>query len=175
MYFATLADIEPILKMMEDSFQLQYFKTGLFDESGIVHYNSIFEKMDIGFTDKANWMSDDNFLVIPRNLILNVRDVPQKKGGIKYAVDQSTNMKSICIQLGGIYVKKDKVLVAGKLSTIAEESTSLELYGFFSKKIKKAFRKIEEFNVGKEAEEKLHSGWRLVLDERRKEEYDLKI
>jgi hypothetical protein len=47
------------------------------------------------------------------------------------------------------------------------------LYKLFSNKIKKKFKKIGTFYVGKIAEEKLKEGWRLVTNEKSPREYDL--
>ena len=44
-----------------------------------------------------------------------------------------------------------------------------------STKIKKEFKRIGAFYVGKEAEEKLKTGWRLVTNENSPKEYDLAL
>lgn len=173
MFFAVLADLEQILKGIESNHSLQYFETGLFDTSDVKHYKSIFELPDLGFTSYGDWNYDRSLLVMPDQSSLQIREVPQKKGGIKYAVDLFSNPVSISLQLGGIYKGKGNVLVAGKIGIVSNNKEALELYKYFSSSIKKAFRKINEFYVGRVAEEKLKSGWRLVLDEGRQKEYDL--
>jgi hypothetical protein len=51
----------------------------------------------------------------------------------------------------------------------------LELFKLLSTKIKKEFKKIGTFYVGKAAEEKLKLGWRLVTNEKSPREYDLEL
>lgn len=94
-------------------------------------------------------------------------------GGIKYAVDQGCNPKSIEIKLGGVFIEKENVIVAGRLATISDEADSLELYKFLSTKIKRDFKRIGAFYVGKKAQERLNEGWRLVTNERLSREFDL--
>jgi len=175
MFFATFTDLQPILAEVEKVYSIHYFQMGLLDVPETVHYNSIFENPDVGFINNGDWNKDRCFLIMPKDLSLQIRDVPQRKGGIKYAVDALINQDSVCLQLGGIYREKENVLVAGKVGTVMDEHFSVEFYKFFSKKIKKAFKRIGAFYVGKEAEEKLYAGWRLVQDERRKPEYDLTV
>jgi hypothetical protein len=175
MFFATFADLEPILKDVEKAYGIHYFQMGLLDVPETIHCNSIFENPDVGFISKGDWNYDRRFLVMPKELSLQVREVRQVTGRIKYAIDPTMNADSVCLQFGGIYRQKENVLVAGKIATIMEEPFSLAFYKLFSKKIQKGFKRIGAFYVGKEAEEKLHAGWRLVQDERRKPEYDLRI
>ena len=92
-----------------------------------------------------------------------------------YAIDQMTNPQSVELNLGGIYLEKPNVLVAGWIATISGDSFSIDLFKAFSSSIKKEFVKKNDFFVGKEAKNKLQSGWRLVLDVRRSGEYDLKM
>jgi hypothetical protein len=175
MFFSVFTDIEPIIKSIESTHQIHYFETGLFDNKEVNNYNSLFEISNLGFTKYGDWNYDKSFLLLPKQLSLKVREVPQRKGGVKYAVDQLINPASIILQIGGIYSEKDNVLVAGKVGTVSEDVFSLEMYKAFHSKIKKEFSKIQEFYVGKGAQERLKLGWRLVLDEGRKKEYDLII
>jgi len=175
MFFAEKSDIEPVLKNIEKLYEIQYFEMGLFDEQKTIRYNSIFEIKDLGFSASGDWNYDRRLLIVPSNISLNIREVPQRKGGAKYAVDPTRNPVSICLQLGGILKGKENVLVAGKVGIVADDVFSLGIYKSYHSAIKKEFKKIEEFYVGQEAEEKLRLGWRLVLDEGRRKEYDLVI
>lgn len=175
MFFTVLEDIEHILRVIEASTDIQYYKTGLFDSKSIPNYNSIFETPNVGFVFSGDWNRIDNYLIMKKQTLLNIEEIPQRAGGIKFAVSQLLNLKSVTVKTGGIYQEKDNVIVAGRIATVSEDEYSNELYKLFTTKIKKEFRKIGTFYVGKKAEEKLKSGWRLVTNEKSPREYDLAL
>lgn len=173
LFFITKPDVEVLLREVENTFEIEYYLMGLFDKQSTIHYSSIFNDPEVGFASFGDWNHIDRYLMLPKNIQLNIRNVPQKKGGIKYAIDQMTNPKSLEIKLGGVYKEKDKVIIGGRIGTVSVDPFSLELYNFFSKKIKKEFKKIGSFYVGKDAEDKLDDGWRLVTSIGSPKEYDL--
>jgi hypothetical protein len=174
-FFSTILDLEIILKEIEDSFDVNYFKMGLFDSKDIPRFDSILTLPDLGFTKYGDWNYADSYLILPEDISLNIREVSQKKGGTKYAIDQMVNPKSIELKCGGIYLEKENIIVAGRIATISDNVFSQELYKSFSKLITKKFKKIDGFYVGDEAREKLKLGWRLVTNEKLSKEYDLLI
>jgi hypothetical protein len=173
MFFLLLEDITHILQDIEAVVDIRYSKTGLFDSNSIPEYNSIFDTPNPGVTYSGDWNRIDSYLILKKKTPLNIREVPQNKGGIKFAVDQMINLKSIEIKLGGVYQTKQNIIVAGRIATISEESDSNELYKLFSTRIKNEFKRIGTFYLGKKAEEKMKAGWRLVTDEGSPKEYDL--
>ena len=175
LFFALLEDIEQILKYAELQINLAYFETGLLDTKNVKSYNSIFNVPNIGYTFVGDWNRIDSYLITKQEYSVNVRTVPQRKGNSKYAVDQMHNPESIELKLGGILKGSNNVLVAGRIATISEGKVSKELYKLFTTSIKKDFKKIGAFYVGKIAEEKLKSGWRLVTNDRSPKEYDLTL
>jgi hypothetical protein len=175
MFFAVLEDIEQILKNIETTIEVHYYKTGLMDSKNIPNYSSIFDTPKIGVALSGDWNKIDNYLVMKKETLLNIETVPQRAGGIKFAVDQLNNQNSVTLKLGGIYNDAENVIVAGRVATISDYEDSNELYKLFSTKIKKEFKKIGTFYVGKKAEEKLKMGWRLVTNEKSPNEYDLRF
>jgi hypothetical protein len=174
-FFSTILDLEAILREIENVFDINYFKMGLFDSKDIPSFKSILTLSDLGFTKHGDWNYVDSYLILPENFSLDIREISQKKGGTKYAVDQMVNPKSIELKCGGIYLEKENIIVAGRIATISDNAFSQELYKSFSKLITKRFRKIDGFYVGDEAQEKLKLGWRLVTNEKLSKEYDLLI
>jgi hypothetical protein len=171
LFFATAQDIEPIIKAIEIKNSLKYYEMGLFDNKSSEVYNSVFDIPNFGKTKVGDWNKDLDLMAIPKDKALNIREVPQKVGGIKYAVDPLENQISICLQFGGIY--KDGIIVAGKCGTAFLNDFSLEIFKLFSAILKKTFKKIGQFYVGQYAEEKMNQGWRLVTNEKMPKEYDL--
>ena len=175
MFFALISDMEHILKKAESSLDIHYFKMGMFDSRDVPHYQSIFDAPNLGFTLSGDWNRIDSYLVIPESAWLDIRDIPQRAGGIKYAVDQSANAKSVELKLGGIYKERENILVAGRIGTISESEFSLAAFKLFSSLIRAEFKKIGSFYVGKSAGEKLREGWRLVTNDKSPKEYDLAL
>jgi hypothetical protein len=173
MFFATFQDFAQILLNIELNIDLKYYKTGLVSCIDIPTYNSIFNTPNLAITHSGDWNNIDEYLVMKNLTNLKVEDVPQRKGGTKYDVNQIYNPDSIEIKLGGIFQHKENVIVAGRVSTISISDVSNELYKIFSSKIKSNFKKIGAFYVGKNAEEKMQQGWRLVTNEKMPKEFDL--
>lgn len=170
-FFATVADIKQIVKSIENDFSITYHQMGLFDTKPNASYNSVSEMSNFGFPIVGDWIRDVRLMAIPQAIDIVFREVPQKIGGIKYAVDPLENHTSICFQFGGVF--KDGILVAGNCFTTNTNDFALQVFQEFSTRVKKNFKKIGTFYVGKEAEEKLRIGWRLVTNEKSPKEYDL--
>jgi hypothetical protein len=175
MFFTLLEDIESIFRDFESVIEIQYYKAGLLENKSILTYNSVFDTPNVGFALSGDWNRIDSYLISKKSTPLYIREVPQSKGEMRIAVDQMSNPKSIELKIGGIYREKEKVIVAGRIATISEDSDSLELFKLLSTKIKKEFKKIGTFYVGEKAEEKLKMGWRLVTNEKSPKEYDLAL
>lgn len=173
MFFALLEDIENVLSGIETSIDILYYKTGLFDSKNIFTYKSLFDAPSIGIVFSGDWNKIDSYLAIKTTTQLVIRDVPQRKGEMMFAVDQLKNPKSIEVKVGGIFQGMENVIVAGRIATVSDDIDSNELYQLFTAKIKRSFKKIGTFYVGRNVEEKLKEGWRLVTNEKSPKEYDL--
>lgn len=173
LFFAVLEDIQALIQEIETSVNVRYVKAGLFETKDIPIYSSLFSVPNPGVTLSGDWNRVDSYLVLKATAILKIRDVPQRSGQIKYAVDQMINPNSIELKVGGIYKEKENVLVAGRIATISEADDSNHLYELYARRIKRTFKKIGSFYVGRIAEEKLKEGWRLVTNEKSPREYDL--
>ncbi|RKR09271.1 hypothetical protein C8C83_0891 [Flavobacterium sp. 90] len=171
-FFGKKTDFQEILQEVESKKVLKYFQTGLFDEINIVNYNSLLDYRNLGNASFGSQGLNDCFLIIANDKELKIRSVPQRKGGVKYAVDQLINEESIIIEPGGVF--KNDIFVAGRIGTVKDDAFSKELYNLFFSLIKRRFTKIGNCYVGKTAKEKLDSGWRFVLNDSSPKEYDLK-
>lgn len=176
MFYATKEDLVPILSHIESIFDIKYVLTGLFECNTPIIYESYEEILDFGYIDNPYYGSSQNSLMImEKSNEIFVRDIPQRKGGILYAVDPMKNLQSIELRLGGIYTKKENILVVSRTAYVNENSFSESIYKELIKKIKKSFKKYDFMEwVGPNAEKKLKEGWRLVEDARRSTNYDLK-
>lgn len=175
MFFTVLDDIDRMLRDIEASINIRYYRTGLFDNKSIPVYNSIFDTPNVGITFSGDWNRIDNYLIMKKATPISIREVLQRTGETRFAIDQLNNPKSIEVKLGGIFQEKENVLVAGRVGTTSANEDSNELYKLFTTKLKKEFRKVGTFYIGKETEEKLKAGWRLVTNEKLPKEYDLTL
>lgn len=175
MFFATLEDIKPLFQEIEDSIKIFYYSAGLYNCSKISTFRTIFETSNLAFVSSGDWNKIERYLILKEDENLNIREVIQRDGSMKFAVDQMNNLKSLEFKIGGIFSDKEKVIVAGRVSTISDDIDSNELFKLFSSRIKRNFKKNDTFYVGSTAETKLKEGWRLVTNEKSPIDYDLKI
>lgn len=174
-FFTILEDLIPIFKEIEDLVDIRYHLAGLQNCSEILVFSTIFETSNLGIATSGDWNKIDRYLILQENESLNIREVIQKDGSVKFAVDQMHNLKSVELKIGGIFSDIEKVIVAGRISNISDDVDSNKIFELFSSTIKKNFRRIDSFYVGSKAEEKLKEGWRLVTNEKSPIDYDLKI
>lgn len=174
-FFTILEDLIPIFKEIEDLVDIRYHLAGLQNCSEISVFSTIFETLNLGIATSGDWNKIDRYLILKENESLNIREVNQKDGSVKFAVDQMNNLKSVELKIGGIFSDIEKVIVAGRISTISDDVDSIELFKLLSSRMKKNLKKIDSFYVGSKAEVKLKEGWRLVTNEKSPIDYDLKI
>jgi hypothetical protein len=159
-FFATQSDLSKIVKTIAALRPLQFIIAGLFTSPEIQSFHCLTKPKPT-----------ENYLIADRNLKINIRQVPQKAGSHKYAIDQMLNPKTIVIRTGGII--KEKCLMAGKIGTISEDRTSIELYTLFSSKIIGGFEKIKSYYVGEDALRYLDRGFRLMATPKSPRQFDL--
>jgi hypothetical protein len=170
-FFATEKDMRSLMQIVEAQFAVTYFCIGVFDDSDIRGLLSMATKRDLGFVEYPDAASAAKYLMLPAEVPVLVREVQQRTGITKYAVDQLNNPQSIVVAPGGKF--KDVGIVAGMAGTVTKDAVSLEIYRFFSKQIRKEFSLIHSFYIGPEALNALDSGIRLAVNLRAPVEYDL--
>ena len=105
---------------------------------------------------------------------MNVREVEQVDGGIRYIVDQLKNEKSVFLWPGGIH--RNQYLICGHIATIHTGEKSKKIYSMFEKSIKKQCKtKVGRYYVGNEAIKLRNKVRFITININQSEEYDLKI
>lgn len=171
-FFATKSDLIVGLNSFEESRLVKYVKTGLFDSRDVPIFMSSDDLGTLGVNLSGNHQSE-SYLVLDRITNLEIREVSQSKGGIKYAIDQMANSASVAFWPGGIY--KQDYLICGHLATISNEQASLELFKDFSKTLIKGFKKSGRYYIGPEAL-KLDEKFRFItMNINQPTEYDFKL
>ena len=123
-------------------------------------YRSIVEIPDLGTNKTDSHMTGARYLVIRNGVKPVVRTIPQRKGGVRYSLDQRSNPQSIVFWPGGSH--ESDVLICGHVGTISEDRRSVELYESFCRGLLRTFVEIKGYHVGPEALGLLKAGGRLV-------------
>lgn len=171
-FFATYDDIGRVLQQFETEKHVMYVLAGLFD----IGTPQIFEtyrtinSLSVSVDGDAN--RTPGYLVVTDPNQIVVREVPQKIGGNKFAVDQSLIPDSLYFQSGGVF--SNKIIVPGRIGVAHQTPISRTLYGIFKKIIVKNFSKVKSYYVGPEAYALWQNGMRLGLSLKASTDIDLK-
>ena len=160
-FFATLSDLRTVLNDVCELMSLDFVRRGMFDTSGICRMQYPFDLAQ-----------HDCYLIITEGTNITANEVPQRQGGIKYAIDQSQNPDSIDFITGGSY--NPTILLPGQIGTISSSCESLKLFGIFETTIRKHFNKVKAYCLGAEALEMLDKGCRLTASVKGASIYDLR-
>lgn len=170
-FYATAADLESLLRAIQTEHDIFFVQAGLF-ESPIQDCRKTLLDSNLGIATKGDSNHEDTYLISESGISIQNRTVPQHGGGIKYAIDQMINPKTLVFRPGGVF--GDNIVIAGYVGTVSQDAASTSLFKLFSKEINRQFVKIKSFHVGKEAYECLKNGWRLTTGEKSPPLYDLK-
>jgi hypothetical protein len=135
------------------------------------YFDSGLKIKNLGAASKGNRNLEDKYLIVDPSVDVVVREVPQRSGGTRYAIDQQANPTSIAFWPGGVYA--NNAIIAGEFSTCSNDPASRHLLQKFAEQIKRRFTAIKSYFVGKEATELLDRGFRLTADIRAPAEFDL--
>ncbi|MDC6384617.1 hypothetical protein D2V93_02250 [Flagellimonas taeanensis] len=160
-----------LLDFIESSFEIKYIRAGLLDEHPKTK-NSLTDKLELGIVDHKDWNFNEKYLILKQNDELHVREVPQKKGGIKYAIDQMKNADSLIISLGG-YNKTENAIIASKITTKNNTSFTNLFFKKLNEFLKANNKKVESFYIGADALIMAKEGTRLTEDARLEETHDI--
>lgn len=165
--FATQADWRGVLARIERQRPLQYALMGLFTVRAPLVIRSLFSEV---VADMPTSVSV-GYLVCDLGVRVELRTVPQRRGGEMYAVDQLENEMSIVLRPG---IELKDCLVAGQLGTASSHPVSLELFRLLESEIKRDFARIQSYLVGPSAKALMLGGMRLTANPRSPAEFDLR-
>lgn len=159
-FFATHADLAAVVRDVMAVRPIDIVQGGLSSEPSLVV-----------LTDADDLREFETYLIVDRGAPVNLREVPQRAGGLKYAVDQVDNAHSVVLQTGGKYTAQH--LIAGQAGTVGGNKQSDDLYAVIAKDIRKRFEKVKSYYVGPEAASMLDGGLRLSATPNAPPTYDL--
>lgn len=122
--------------------EVHYFSAGMFENAQISRFESGLDFPGLGITLVGNWNEMHRYLVLPKSQEVQVMEVAQRSGGIRYAVDPMLNPNSVELKIGGVFSEAPNVLIAGRMAYGFENEFSKSVYKAFGSQIKKEFRHI---------------------------------
>jgi hypothetical protein len=172
MFYATALDLSSVLSVLEAAKPIQYTTTGLFETKVPQTYSSFTGIPDFGRAIHPTAVANPSYLLSMQGTQIRTREIPQKAGGVLFAVDQAENPDSVVFRPGGRY--GNAVILYGTIGTVSQSSESKDLYNFCMKAFRKGFLRQQEFLVGPEAREVWNAGVRLTIGASSPVEFDLK-
>jgi hypothetical protein len=167
LFYALKADIAAILGAVEQSIELTYSLTGVFEPDGVQTVASWKDVSWLGEANDSQSIGCDSLLVLERDTPLRLRRI-----GLRTAVDQLANPDSVTLTPAGRY--DERTVLHGRVATAYSSTKTARLMRAYRKAFRSRFTKIGAFYVGEEAERILMSGGRLTMAVQSPPEYDLK-
>lgn len=172
LFFATANDLVPVLERVEAKHRIGYTLCGLFPSAEL---RSVLSGASIPTlrepAPRPDAIACPQYLITAHDRQVAIREVPQNKGGLLYAVDQLANPESVVFQPGGIY--GSDVLLHGRVGSASTSPFSVQLHRAFASAIGKLFEHVKAFYVGPEAHQLWQRGYRLTAAVQSPREYDL--
>jgi len=172
-FYATHDDLVTVIKEIEKQNKIKYYRAGLLDKKDLTEYSTLLSN-ELGIANSGDNNLCNSYIVLDAIQNLQLREVPQRKGGVKFAVDQMMNKNSIYFRPCG-KLQESQAIVEGKVGTISDDKSSIQLFNCFTKEFKSSFVKIKGILIGKVAYDHYKDGWRLTQNIQSPKEYDLRI
>jgi hypothetical protein len=170
--FCTQSDLLSLFDLVEASSALTYAQTGLWEVAVAKLYASGRDLPNLGISILGETSTEASYLVLEAGQTANVEAVPQRNGGVLYAVDQMLNPDTVVLKPGGIY--RHECVIAGQLAAISTSSASQALFVRFSRAIRQTFSKHRSYWIGVEAHDLWKNGMRLTIGATVPSQFDLR-
>jgi hypothetical protein len=171
LFFATRADLEPVVRAIESSRLVKYVRAGLQNSSAPEVYGSALSLPSLGRAVKGDAVHEPAYLVVDVQEEVHVETIPQRRGGELYGVYPNVNPNSVTFSPGGEF---DGCIIKGELATGNRSGTALDLFRLFEQEIRRSFKNIKGYRVGPTALAALDAGVRLTHDVGMSPLYDLR-
>ena len=121
MFYATALDLSTLLSALEAIKPIRYTTMGLFKTKNPQTYSSFTGIPDFGRTIHPTAVTNPSYLLSIQGTQMHSREVPQKTGGVLFAVDQAENPDSVVFSPGGRY--GNAVILYGIIGTVSAKLT----------------------------------------------------
>jgi hypothetical protein len=170
-FFATRNDLLDLLGEVESRRMVHYIEAGMFDSPEIATYRLASQIPDLGVIHVDASHKGLSLLIADDATSFAYEIVPQRRGGVRYAVDQKENPDTIDLIPGGQF--DDRTILAGRFGTCTDSPMSASLFNVVGRVARKKWPRIKGNFVSSEALAILDGGGRLTDDLRSPREYDL--
>ena len=171
-FFATGCDLAPILQAIEESWPVRYVQTGLFVNPEPPEFATFTTLPNFGSAPTGDQGHEPHYLLVPSTTRIRPRRIPQTAGGVRFAVDYLAGSGIASVRCGGVY--GTNCVIAGELSTRADDVEGTAIFNVGARRLRKAFDRVNAYWVGPEASALLEAGARLTGAVQRPTEYDLR-
>ena len=171
-FFAAGRDLAGALGAIERAHRLKYVEAGLFDTDARRESPTASDLPDLSIATHGDTNLEREFLVSWRDEPVVSRQVPQRRGPTRFALDQLMNPNTIAFRPGGAF--GSTALIAGRVATVSDSAGSRALFKVFADELKRRFSRVKSYYVGDEAAKLLDSGCRLTASVRSPPTYDLR-
>lgn len=167
-FYATQNDLLDLLMDLESKRDICYAEAGMFDNDRVIVYRKAFDIPNLSIVD----VSRNSRMILVGNADINFlpQTVPQRRGGVKFALDQEENPDTLLLLPGGQI--DSQTVAAGRFGTCTGSAISSILFRELRGVAMQKWNKIKLYVVGPQAEKILDAGGKLTPGLR--PEYDLR-
>ena len=171
-YFASRNDLLKVLKAIEAKIDLHYIEAGMFDDTILGEYACAADVPWLAVPSRETDLGGRHILMGHAATLFKWRTVPQRRGGVRFAMDQRPNPDTLAIGPGGVV--DDYMVLAGRAGFCSDDAQlAQKLLRRFRMTAVREWTRIKSYLVSPEAAALLDAGARLCADARSPKEYDL--
>jgi hypothetical protein len=172
LFFATRADLVPGLRTVEQAEALQFMVDEMRDDTGFTVIDALSAHPALGSSIGNSVIASPRYRIFRRGEIPTPREVPQRRGGVKYLIEPTSNsLRLIC---GGVYAATGALLAGELQQSVNANRRTTELFEHVGCELFRGFTRVRLYAVGQEALARLRAGHRLAtIGVESPREYDL--
>lgn len=174
-FFATPADIVPVLSRFEANAPLKFVEMGNLTTPNRAIYLESSQIPDPGIATHETGGQSKAYLVSHRDTKNNMHSFVGRQGERRWTVENGDNEESAILTMAGLW--KTGTLLPGSMATLHEKPVAQQLMKWFQSALKaESFTKVDVWWLGPEALDMLKAGKRLTTTaEQSPPAYDLKL
>jgi hypothetical protein len=171
-FYATGADILPVLRRLEQDHLVKYIPTGKRSEINRPIYLTWREIPNPGISTNETGFLSIAYMVSPRNIKNVIYAFTDKKGQKSWLLSNGDNPDSVILTMAGLWTTG--TLLPGNMRTLHDTPNAQRIMKTFRAAVKaESFVKYDVYWFGREAIDMLQAGRRLVEAEQSPRSFDI--
>ena len=130
LFYGSDIDILEIVSTVEDEIELKYYLYGLLNESDIQSIESL-RTVKVGQCNCVDTNLCISYLALLRKDQIQIETINQRKGGVKFGIDQKLNPSSVHLRPCGRF-EEGNAIIQGRIDTINDHPDSIKIFSVFS-------------------------------------------